>query len=696
MKNLRGALRHQLSLNTVAVGLKASTILAASIIVFYQDLAMIVNDALQSEFMSHILAIPFLFGYLIYRKRKMIRASMPFESSPAYGKGFPYKEIVGVLLFLIAFLTYSYGSYTFTPLEFHVFALPIFVAACILILFPLQVLRQLAFPILFLFFLVPPPTEMVYALGSTLSMVSTEVSCAMLNVFGLAAEISIEFGNPVITVIQANGTPLSFTVDIACSGAYSLIGFAIFATFVAYLARTKTWKKPLLFVIGLPLIYILNILRITIIVALGYYYGTELALNVFHIFGGWTLIFFGTLLLLIISEKVMRIQLFTRKRVNSCPQCNPVSGYGQDFCQSCGRLLKYADVKLAKLDIAKIAALAIGVILVISIQTPIFALVTGPTDILTQLAADLQPTTEILPEINNYTLMFINRDKEFEQTAKQDAALTYAYISTSGSRDIIWVSVEIASAKSSLHSWEACLITWPLSHGLQTRITQLDLREVQLIENPPLIARYFALQYKNDNTTQAVLYWYETSKFTTNTTTQQRHIKFSLIAYPIEAEEIQQVGDKLVTFGKAIANHWQPIKTWSGIALLISKNGSDLLLVPTALLIITVLVQTINQVKIRHANLKAYKKLSKETQGIIEATHQTKTMPTAVNIAATYKKLGHKPMTTDKLTETLKKAQETGLAKKELINIQDEPVLGWKTRISSFVAATSIQRQHAY
>ena len=154
--------------------------------------------------------------------------------------------------------------------------------------------------------------------------------------------------------------------------------------------------------------------------------------------------------------------------------------------------------------------------------------------------------------------------------------------------------------------------------------------------------------------------------------------------------------DELVTFGKAIANHWQPIKTWSGIALLISKNGSYLLLVPTALLIITILVQTVNQVKIRQVNLKACKKLSKETQGIVEATHQTKTMPTAVNIAATYKKLGHKPMTTDKLTETLKKAQKTGLTKKELINIQDEPVLGWKTKISNLVAATSIQRQHAY
>jgi len=51
--------------------LKVSTIIFATVIVFFQDLAMVANDALNSEFMSHILAIPFLFGYLIYRKRKM-------------------------------------------------------------------------------------------------------------------------------------------------------------------------------------------------------------------------------------------------------------------------------------------------------------------------------------------------------------------------------------------------------------------------------------------------------------------------------------------------------------------------------------------------------------------------------------------------------------------------------------------------
>jgi hypothetical protein len=38
------------------------------------------NDALQSEITNYMLAIPFIFTYLIYRKRKMLRAVIPLEN----------------------------------------------------------------------------------------------------------------------------------------------------------------------------------------------------------------------------------------------------------------------------------------------------------------------------------------------------------------------------------------------------------------------------------------------------------------------------------------------------------------------------------------------------------------------------------------------------------------------------------------
>jgi exosortase/archaeosortase family protein len=520
-------------------------------------------------------------------------------------------------------------------------------------------------------------------LGSTLSIISTNATHAILNLFGLAAEISTAYGNPTIIITQPNGTPLSFTVDIACSGIYSLIGFLIFATFIAYIARANAWKKPTIFLIGLPLIYLLNILRMTIIVLLGYYQGMELAMNVFHLLGGWTLIFLGTLLLLVITERALKVQLFTKKKTVSCPECNPLAEHEQNFCPSCGRLLKYARLKLNKLDVAKITTIAITVILIISIQTPIFTLTKGPADILTQLATGQQPTTEMLPQVNDYMLQFVNRDKQFEQVAKQDAALVYAYVPNNSSQNIIWVTLEIASAKSSLHSWESCLIRWPLAHGEQVTVTQLDLRDAQLNQNPPIIARFFAFRYKRFNVTQVVLYWYETSTFTTNSTSQQKHVKISLIVHPDETENIQEVEDELLQFGVAIAGYWQPLKTWVQIALLISKNGSTLVAFPTVALLFILAYNTTTRRKERKTNTKAYKKLAEQNQKIINSVKKTqqKTIPTLNNIALAYQKLNKETINTETLLNKLEQAETINLAKREITSHQDEPTMIWKDRV---------------
>jgi exosortase/archaeosortase family protein len=66
---------------------------------------------------------------------------------------------------------------------------------------------------------------------------------------------------------------MNFSVDVACSGVYSLIGFAIFAVFIAYITRGKLWTKVGILLLGVPLIIALNIIRITTILGIGYNFG---------------------------------------------------------------------------------------------------------------------------------------------------------------------------------------------------------------------------------------------------------------------------------------------------------------------------------------------------------------------------------------------------------------------------------------
>ena len=344
--------------NRLILGLKIATILAAVLLVFRQDLAKVVVDALQNESTSYVLAIPFLFAYLVYRKRKMLRAVMPLERQ-AQQKVFGFfATIVGVLLASMAMLFYWFGSSTLTPLEYHMLTLPIFAAGLTLILFNRQTFRELTFPLAFLI-LLTPPSEILSNVGPAFSAISSEASYGFIRLVGIPSTLTSEYGNPVIQVVRSGGQTLGFAVDVASSGICSLLGFLVFGVFIGYIIRDKPLKKLALFLIGFPLIYVLSIARIAAILLIGYNFGRDVAIGLFLPLSGLILIFLGTLLLLVFSDRVFHTQIFSRPS-QQCLNCSIPLIADRTFCFSCGRILIPAPAKFHRTDLVKIVAI-IGV-----------------------------------------------------------------------------------------------------------------------------------------------------------------------------------------------------------------------------------------------------------------------------------------------------------------------------------------------
>jgi exosortase len=670
----------------LALALKVSTLTAATIAIYFQDLSIVFKGALTNEATSHILLVPILFAYLLYRKRKMLRTAVTSknENVPANTRYVPIGS--GIVLSVIAVLLYWYGSYTFMPLEYHVLTLPIFTAGLTLIFFNIQTLRQALFPIIFLAFLVPPPSQILYTFGATLSVIGTEASNGILNLVGIRSTITSPYGTPTINIIRANGAPMAFNVDIACSGIYSLIGFLIFGAFIAYIVRDKTWKKGAILLIGFPLIYLLNIFRIASTVLIGYQWGQELALNVFHLLGGWVLIFIGTLILLVVTENALKIEIFTKKTQNHCSTCNPrPPDLTETYCFSCGRLLRYPQVPLKKSDAAKIAITIIMAVLLISIQTPVFALVKGPSQILVANSNGQQGNTEILPQISSYQVQFAHRDTDFENLSGQDLSLLYAYEPEQIDMKTVWVALEIAETTGSLHNWEICLITWPLTHGYQPTVRQLDLRDTTIQDNPPLIGRYFAFQYQADKHTQLVLYWYESAVFTINNETQQKMLKTSLIVYPDKPKDVPALEEQLLSMAKTIAGYWQPIKTWSTLAMLMSQNGNGLVMVATGFLFALIIFYTFQASAQKTANANIYRKLSKPNQQVVNIIQKTEkhTNPTLAKIHERYEQTTGQRTDPQQLEQKLTELAKTGVIEESIVNNQDEPTRIWKIEMTT-------------
>jgi exosortase len=665
---------------TLPVWLGVATLVIATIAFYLQDLTMIFTDALDNEATSYILIIPIILAYLIYRKRKILRATITDNTQNQPKNTRYYSLASGILLCLIAILVYWWGSYTFTPLEYHLATLPILVAGLTLVLFNPQILKQNLFSTIFLIFLTPPPTGIFNNIGSALSVYSSEASTALAQLFRIPATLTADYGTPTITIIRPDTTTMTFAVSIACSGLYSLIGFLVFAVFITYIVRDKTWKKIGVLAIGFPLVYLLNIIRLTTIVSIGYAIGEQTALDVFHLLGGWILIFIGTLILLAVGDKLLKIDFFSRLK-NICPTCTSNKTTTGTYCTSCGRITKHQQLRFNLKDTAKLITIITAITLLLWIQMPVFATTHSPAQVLIQTPDGGQGNTQLFPNITGYTLSFEYRDTDFEKVSHQDYSLMFSYTPNDTDKTTVYVGLEIAPTTSSLHRWETCLVTWPETHGRQTGVTQLDLKDTQIQDNPPVIARYFAFQYLQDNETQLVLYWYETSYFTVNNATQQKQVEISLITYPETPQDVPQMETQLLPIAQAIANYWQPVKTWAAVSLFISQNGSGLASSTTIVLIAVASLYLVEARRREKTSMDTYKKLGTQDRQLVDTIRelQKTTLPTDDRIKKAYQQNISTELTNEQLEQKLAELQRIGITRNIISNDRDEPIRAWKT-----------------
>jgi len=645
--------------------------------VYREDLAIVLNEALQSEAVSHVILVPVIIFYLLYRKREMISGSTALKKAREITKIAHLEDFVGLAVCLSAFLLYWYGSYTFYALEYHLISLPIFIIGITLILFNQKTLIVLMFPILFLLFLIPPPSEVVYVAGTSLAYFNTQVAYTLLKAFGLPVTLSFSYASPIITIDGVSG-PISFNIDVACSGVYSLIAFIMFATFLAYLVRGSWWKKASLFILGFLTLQILNMVRIASIVFIGYSLGEEIAMTFFHIFSGWVLIFGGILLLLLIGEKLLHIQIFSASKTGYCSKCThtPASSLEtyQSFCSNCGRLLKKTSAMASKRFLIKSVALLLGCFLVtLSIQAPVFAFAQGPA----VKNENWQTSTDILPKISDYQLQFLYRDTEYERIARQNIALLYAYLPDNSSNFIIFVSVGVAGSIADLHSWETCWVSLRIARGQSALVPVLDSRDVQIIQNPPIIARYFVFE-SPDNYTQVTLYWYERAPFNTGVTVEPKYVRISLIIYTLTPKNYQKHEETLFTFAQSIATHWEPLKNQSLVSFGVPMLQFMLVLSIGFITFTGTTKYTIEQRR-KNNNLKIFEKHASQKEKIVlQAIKNANEETTFQAIISALKNNGGKAIRSSELTEILTRLEDYGIVRKDIINVEDRPMLSWK------------------
>lgn len=659
---------------------KIAVVILLSLFIYWKDLYILTNEAVTNELATHIIIVPFLIAFILYRRRSLLRVVSIEQSN----KSIFLNEVLGLLVCTIALVIYLTGSHKFYALEYHLFSMPLFIAGTILLIFNKKTLKTLFLPLEFLLLLIPPPTKLAYNIGNKLAVFSSEISYFFLKGMGLPITIRYYDETPILLLNTPQDQSIPLVIDIGCSGIYSLVAFTAFALFIVYLIKKEgARQKTILFFIGYPIMYGLNVFRIIIISIIGYWFGQDIALGFFHLFGGPVLVFLGTLILLLISEKILKIKIFrTKENLSLCSYHEGVV-LKENFCPVCGELIRYQELKISKVDLSKIAALTIFVVLIISIEVSIFVMTDGLPEIITQIPLQGENiNTQFLPTLPDYKTKFLYRDVEYEKRIKLDAALIYVYIPEDSSKSFILVDINIADERGRLHPWEQCV---------NPDIT-FDLRDVKLKDSPPVIGRFWAFKRTRAREfAEVILYWIDDIIFQTASGFEKKYLLTSIIVYTRNINDYQEIENLILPIGKSLVNFWQPIKDQSGFAkninqfILLFINYDKVIIASLTLAIVLIIaIHLYRTILIKRHNIKSYNKLILEEKRILRAVHQAdkKGLPTGKAIALEYYEIAGKPIETDYLLRKLGEAERAGLIKREIWNIDEKPILGWKSQFS--------------
>jgi exosortase C (VPDSG-CTERM-specific) len=244
---------------------------------------------------SFVLLVPFISGYLIRERwpRQMeqvgdgklengvpppLRASDPptLRASPLAGSLF----LLAGLVLLAWYWTIRETTTTWHPhdrlaLVLGSYLLLLYSAAFYLL--GTRVLRALAFPVIFLIFILPLPTALEYAIEVFFQYTSAEASALMFSLTGTPVlRDGLTFQLPGITLEVAR----------ECSGINSSYVLFITSLIAGHLFLRKPWKRVFLALFVIPLAIFRNGFRIVTIGMLCVHIGPDMIHSIIHRRGG--------------------------------------------------------------------------------------------------------------------------------------------------------------------------------------------------------------------------------------------------------------------------------------------------------------------------------------------------------------------------------------------------------------------------
>ena len=200
----------------------------------------------------------------------------------------PRPSWLGAVVLAVGLLVLVVGSVG-AELFLQRFSLVIVIAGLVWLILGSAFLRELAFPIAFLVFMIPLPAIVMNAIAFPLQQFAAQSATLCMEVAGIPV---LREGN---TIVLSNTT---LEVVEACSGIRSLQALLALGAVYGYFTQRSAWKRWALLFLSVPIAIAANAFRVAGTGFLAHLIGPEAAQGFYHSFAGWIVFAVAFVLLL--------------------------------------------------------------------------------------------------------------------------------------------------------------------------------------------------------------------------------------------------------------------------------------------------------------------------------------------------------------------------------------------------------------
>ncbi|MFQ5594668.1 MAG: exosortase/archaeosortase family protein [Anaerolineae bacterium] len=245
-------------------------------VVFLPTLRWLVQSWLGNPYYSHGFLVPFIAGYLIWRRRDVVVE--------------PWDAGLGVVALGVGLQIAS------MPWQWHLLSaasLIVVIMGLLLTFVGRRAVKRWAFPLAFLVMMIPLP--FVERFSPPLEAFVARYAALGVRPLGVAATT---IGS------QVRLASASFTVGAPCSGLRSIVALLTLTVLFIYIVRGPWWGKGALLVAALPIAVVANLMRVSSLFFVAENLGTDAGLRYYHTLSSPTLFLVAVGLLLLTSRSV--------------------------------------------------------------------------------------------------------------------------------------------------------------------------------------------------------------------------------------------------------------------------------------------------------------------------------------------------------------------------------------------------------